>query len=249
MDNASRSRSLLTVDIGNSSTKASIFEDEEVVFAVSGSKIGFDDLRDLMLRFEPEGTVCCRVGEDKTGIIAGFQKEKIPFLEITPDTALPIEVCYGSRSTLGADRVAAAVGGVLPGDSALVVDAGTALTCDLVIKGSFAGGNISPGLWLRFKALNLYTSKLPLVSPEGDFPPFGHDTESAIRSGVVGGLVSEIIASFKEAQKIEKDIKMVLTGGDAAFLRPLIAREVGNLETVPDAVGLGMVRIYNYNNK
>ena len=133
-------------------------------------------------------------------------------------------------------------------EAVLVVDAGTAVTCDLVADRRFLGGNISPGLKLRFHSLHEFTSRLPLVSPDGELPVFGHDTQTAIRAGVMNGLVWELAGAFETARSEYKNIKMVITGGDAAILAPLLAEH--GIEAVADSetVGRGLVRIFNYNN-
>jgi type III pantothenate kinase len=71
---------------------------------------------------------------------------------------------FHSKETLGFDRLAAAVGAhtTFPDSNVLIIDAGTAITIDMVTaKGEFLGGNISPGLEMRFKALNTFTKKCP----------------------------------------------------------------------------------------
>ena len=154
---------------------------------------------------------------------------------------------YDSRNTLGADRVAAAAGAqtAMP---TLVVDAGTAVTEDLVAEGRFLGGNISPGLSLRFRALNGYTSRLPLVGPDGELPDFGHDTVTAIRAGVLNGLLAEIRGVRDMAARRFGNVKILLTGGDAGILSGLLADEGIKVEVDLALVGRGLVRIFNYND-
>lgn len=64
------------------------------------------------------------------------------------------------------DRLAAVVGAnyLYPGKNLLVIDAGTALTYEFIdAEGRYWGGNISPGIYTRFKALNACCDKLPLI--------------------------------------------------------------------------------------
>ena len=82
-------------------------------------------------------------------------------------TPMPLKVDYDTPGTLGADRIAAALGAaeLFPGEDCLIFDFGTAITVDLVTSdGIFIGGNISPGLSLRLSALHEHTGRLPLVS-------------------------------------------------------------------------------------
>ena len=88
------------------------------------------------------------------------------FVFLDETVSLPIKVQYKTPKTLGKDRLAAAVGAnyLQPGKDLLVIDAGTAITYELIdASGSYLGGNISPGMTTRFRALNLFTEKLPLV--------------------------------------------------------------------------------------
>ena len=65
-----------------------------------------------------------------------------------------------------------AVGAILqfPNQNRLVIDAGTCITYDYInAKDEYLGGAISPGLSIRYKSLNNYTSKLPLLSLNDDF--------------------------------------------------------------------------------
>ena len=82
---------------------------------------------------------------------------------------LPFKIEYDTPETLGPDRIAAAAGAYkfYHGKEVLIIDAGTAITFDFLVGRFYKGGNISPGLTMRFKALNKFTDKLPLVIAYG----------------------------------------------------------------------------------
>ena len=125
------------------------------------------------------------------------------------------------------------------------MDAGTAVTLDIVSSdGHFLGGNISPGLHMRFEALNNYTSRLPLVDYTGEVPLIGHDTVTAIRAGVVGGLVSEIESYIDRIAAKLGSVVVLFTGGDCKFLASLLSREV---RVVDNLLSIGLNRILSYN--
>ena len=106
-----------------------------------------------------------------------------------------------------------------PDCNILIIDAGTAITYDLLLKqGVFTGGNIAPGIRMRLKALNHFTGKLPLVEKIGDFPLMGTDTETAIRAGVIQGVLFEMDGYIRELKAIYPDLLVFLTGGDAFLL-------------------------------
>lgn len=142
------------------------------------------------------------------------------FIELDHQTGLPIENLYETPETLGKDRIAAAVGAneLFPDQNLLVIDAGTAITYDLVSeKNQFIGGNISPGLEMRFKALNHYTGKLPLVNYSVDFEPIGKNTNDAIRAGVQNGILYEMEQNIDFFNKNYRNLYIIMTGGDSTF--------------------------------
>ena len=113
---------------------------------------------------------------------------------MSPSTPVPIGNAYLTPETLGADRLAAAVGAVelTGGGDCVIVDFGTAITIDLVTDGVFRGGCISPGLRMRFRALRDYTSRLPECSPTDIDTEIGRSTREAIEQGVMQGVRYEI---------------------------------------------------------
>lgn len=241
---------VLTVDIGNTAVKGSIFEDGEFLGSALADNRTVQELMPLIEEYSPQGAICCSVGNDAETFVADLEKKTgLHVMTLDHDTALPIGVEYGTPGTLGLDRVAAAVGAVMITRDALVVDAGTAMTLDIVADGAFRGGNISPGLRLRFRSLNNFTSRLPLVGPFDEFPDFGYDTETAIRSGVTIGILDEIENTYRRAEARYPGIRIILTGGDAPFLETFLAKNGLRPMTVPSLVGRGLEEIYKFNIK
>ncbi len=142
------------------------------------------------------------------------------FIELDHHTPLPIENLYETPETLGKDRIAAAVGAneLFPGQNILIIDAGTAITYDVVSeKNEFLGGNISLGLQMRFKALNQFTGKLPLINYSDEFQLIGRNTEEAIRAGVQNGILYEIERTIETFNRNYENLQIVMTGGDSIF--------------------------------
>lgn len=147
---------------------------------------------------------------------------------------LPIRVAVRHPETVGLDRLlnAVAVAGVLAApQKAIVIDAGTAVTVDLVgVDGghaAFLGGVILPGPRLMGRALNDYTAKLPRLETFPDDTSVelpGLDTESAIRSGILcavaGGIRWAVDAYRRQAGD---DARVWLTGGYAPLLGKMLA--------------------------
>ena len=135
---------------------------------------------------------------------------------------------YPGRNTLGADRVANVLGLLTYGHpTALAVDAGTAITFDLLTekqgRPTFGGGIIAPGLHTMAEALHARTAQLPQVYAERPARAIGSNTETAMQSGLVLGLrgmVRELITSVTD--ELMQRPYIVATGGDAALLHELL---------------------------
>jgi type III pantothenate kinase len=171
------------------------------------------------------------------------------FIELDHQTGLPIENSYETPETLGKDRLAAAVGAneLFPNQNLLIIDAGTAITYDLVSeKNQFVGGNISPGLEMRFKALNRFTGKLPLVEYRDEFQPIGRNTIEAIRAGVQNGILFEMNETIGLFNRNYQNLQIIMTGGDSNFFE----RKLNYSIFVHFNITLiGLNRILEYNAK
>lgn len=151
------------------------------------------------------------------------------FIELDHTTRLPIANLYETPETLGKDRLAAAIGAneLFPDQNILVIDAGTAITYDLVsANNQYLGGNISPGLQMRFKALNEFTGKLPLVESSNYYSEIGKNTTEAIRAGVQNGILFEIERTIELFANNYPDLRVILTGGDSVFIDQLLNEDV-----------------------
>ncbi len=245
------SRRILTVDIGNTAVKCSLFEGEDLVsvcaFRVAENAVSLHEPELRQLALFADGAICCSVGNCEELMVMLETLFGDMLLVMDHSTPLPLAIDYRTPLTLGLDRIAAAVGAVVsdPEGSMLIVDAGTAVTADLVSAGRFLGGNISPGLRLRFESLNRFTSKLPLVGVEGEIPQFGFNTETAIRAGVIGGLTAEIATLYEGAAQKYDDVKLIVAGGDASLLAERLAARGLNPIMDSSIVGRGLKAIYN----
>jgi type III pantothenate kinase len=128
----------------------------------------------------------------------------------------------------------------------MVIDAGSAITFDFLSGNEYKGGNISPGINMRFRALNQFTDKLPLLSPSENYSFPGLNTTDAIKAGVISGVVYEINEYIRTFEKKHVDNKIVLTGGDAGYLKDKIH---SGIIYQPDIVTDGLNYILEYNAK
>lgn len=206
--------SLLTIDQGNSSAKIALWEGSELIDEETFRRpLERTDLEAVVRRFSPRRALCCSVTGNAEEIVGWLLELGIDAKALSSNLNLPIKIDYRTPHTLGADRIAAAVGAwhLFPGENCLVVDMGTAVTYDVVTAdGRYQGGNIAPGVGMRLRALRSFTARLPEVIGYGETPRFGYDTRTAMRSGAVRGVVSEIIYY---RSLMPEQTRVVLTGG------------------------------------
>jgi type III pantothenate kinase len=106
-----------------------------------------------------------------------------------------------------------------PKKNRLVIDAGTCITYDFIDENdNYIGGAISPGISLRYRSLNDYTSKLPLLEKVVPENFIGNSTELSIHVGVIKGVINEIDGFIDHYSSKYANFVIILTGGDTDFL-------------------------------
>ena len=208
----------LIIDIGNTAAKLVLFEQGEPIHEERTSNTTLEALPRVMERFTPGRAAMSSVIDLTDEARAALDALPIPLLTLDATTPLPVRLRYRTPCTLGADRLAAVVGAMTlrPGCELLVIDAGTCITYERVsASGIYLGGNISPGLEMRFKALRDHTARLPLVCPEGETPNIGYDTDTAIRAGVRRGFQFEIEGNINAYLEECPTLSVFLTGGNS----------------------------------
>lgn len=209
----------LLIDIGNSNCK--------VAFSGKGGVLGEifrspgPDALDFILSVMGDGDfdviVLSTVKEEDPHMQEVLASRCRRFVLLDTQTELPINLRYGFPAKgLGSDRLAAAlaVAMLFPGKDCIKFDFGTALTVDFIRgDGVYEGGNISLGMQSRFKALNTFTKRLPLVVPEGDFDAIGRNTVEAMTAGVVLGLIFEVEGYIGRYP----GRTVIFTGGDSFY--------------------------------
>ncbi|WP_299758814.1 type III pantothenate kinase [uncultured Pontibacter sp.] len=235
----------VAIDIGNTGTKYGIFEEGALVEHRYFE--GQDKLPPTLLNHTFDNAIVASVGVSAQSI-----KERLSvtgkLMELTPQAALPVINLYKTPHTLGADRIAAAVGAnyLFSGRSCLIFDAGTCITHDFVdAQGQYHGGGIAPGLQMKFKALHTFTKRLPLVQQtEVNFPLTGQSTQESILSGVLAGSVAELNGFIQSYTEKAADLVVILCGGDAGFFESKLK---GRIFVIPELVLIGLHRILTHN--
>lgn len=238
----------LIIDIGNTVAKIAVFEAEEVVEVFYASNDSLDVLKEVCDKYPINRGILASVIDLNDSVSQKVSKLSFPLITLDSKTLLPIQNLYESPETLGYDRIAAVVGAYtyFPGKDILVIDAGTAITYEFIdANGCYHGGNISPGIQMRFKALNNFTGKLPLVSAQGKLLHIGKDTETAIRAGVLKGVEFEIQGYIESLKHKYPELLVFLTGGDEISFDTKLKSIIFADRFL---VLKGLNRILNYNN-
>lgn len=239
----------LIIEQGNTKLKVAIFDCGKIVSFIFVDKDDTSRIKDIVRQYNPaQGIISSVVNTDEA--LTVYLKEHLSrFISLDEHTPIPIRLEYETKDTLGRDRIAAAAGAcyLQPGRNLLVIDAGTAITYEVIESaGIYIGGNISPGLTTRFKALNKFTERLPLVKEKNDVPLIGTSTETAILAGVINGIVYEM-DGFIDSMKVKyDDIFVFLTGGHSFYFE---RRLKSHIFADANLVLVGLNRILEYNAK
>ena len=248
----------LTIDNGNTSVKVAFFIGTQVVATNRFIRRDARLLERFISTYKPDSAIVCSTAADAPShrIEQLAEQRCRRVLHLSHETPMPIRLGYHTPQTLGRDRIATAVGAwsiarrLDDACDVLVIDAGTAITYDLVTAdGIFVGGNIAPGMALRFKSLHEHTGKLPLVQADGDTPVVGYDTETAIRSGVILGLLGEIKNYIADISLSHPNLMVFLTGGDGRLLHARLADKNIIYSEHLAAEGLNRILLYNQANE
>ena len=155
---------------------------------------------------------------------------------------IPLKVDVDASAKVGIDRLLAAFAAVKKfGDvPMLIVDAGSAITIDVVQNQTFCGGAILPGLTSLPELYPKISEKLPLVHFPWTFPlPVypGKNTEDAILNGLYWGTIGAIRQFYEMRFPRKENARLILTGGDGEYLFSGLAQAIPS-RRINHAVGL-----------
>lgn len=240
----------LIFDIGNTRTKLAIYEGEKKIISFSLRQYHHNEMQKLCAPYVNQlyRAIISKVREIPEFII-DMSTLGIPDVHIlSHTTGLPFNIKYETPETLGPDRIAAVAGAYyhFRGEKILVIDAGSAVKYDYLSGKNYKGGNISPGLSMRFKALHRFTSKLPLACTTEKYKSPGRNTMEAITAGVINGLIYEINEYIRTFEEKYPNSKVIITGGDSGYLKGRINHQTTYM---PDIVLDGLNYILEYNAK
>ena len=211
----------LIIDVGNTRVKTAVFKQDTIVeLIVFDKKRIISEIKKIIKKNNISKGIISSVASISIKKLQKLQSV-MDLLIVSSVTKVPFNNLYETPKTLGVDRIALVVSAVrkYPNKNVLIIDAGTCITYDFVNnKADYLGGAISPGIKMRFKSLNNYTSKLPLLEKTELNNFIGNSTNSSINSGVVNGIIKELDGVILDYKEKYKDLTIVLTGGDTNFL-------------------------------
>jgi type III pantothenate kinase len=238
--------STLCLDFGNTRLKWAVFSNGEIRHAGVLQEDGVEELRICIETYKPDRSILSSVIEHK-GDIEELLKSKTQFHKLDHHSRVPVTTPVGKPETIGADRLALVVAAAheFPQKNNLVIGLGSAVTYNYINRfHQFVGGSISPGMEMRFKSLELFTAKLPLVKPHWNFPLLGYDTKTNIQSGVIFGMAKEIDGVIEAYEERYENLHVLMTGGDAQYFKPFLKKTITE---DPDLIFKGLYVISEYN--
>lgn len=236
----------LIIDIGNTIVKVAVFKAGNLM---NKEVLNYSDLHSYLSLIKFKKGIVSNVGNEdiENQILSSLPS----IISMSNPLNLPIKSSYESMETLGKDRLANAVGAFVenPNNNSLVIDVGSCITFDFIDENNcYQGGAISPGLNMRFKALNYYTEKLPLLTfKSSNISLIAKDTNSSIVSGVVNGIKAEIQKTIEKFRLKYPSLTIFMTGGDTEFLQSIVEIEKNGIFAVENLTLIGLNNILETN--
>lgn len=237
----------LVIDWGNTRIKAGWFSGDSLVETIRYPSA--EALREAILKTPPRYVIASSTSHspDELRLLLNEFDNSANWLVVNPELPVPIRNAYETPHTLGADRLAAAVGAtaLFPAHNCLILDLGTCITADFVsADGTFRGGLISPGLRMRLQAMHHFTARLPQIADIPDvhaWPPLtARSTREAILSGAMNGMAFELAGIIDQYANHHPDLRVIVCGGDGPLF---INRLKPGIFAVPELVLQGLNRI------
>lgn len=209
----------LCFDFGNTRLKCGVFNGPVISEVITLENDHDDSIAALIKKYKPAKSLLSSV-IDHNPAMETMLSISGKFHRLDHHSKIPVTTPVGKPETIGADRLALVVAAseLFPDNNNLVIGLGTAVTYNFINKNKeFIGGSISPGMEMRFKSLEAFTAKLPLVEKNWNFPLIGYDTRTNILSGVILGMAKEIDGIIDSYSEKYNNLNVLLTGGDSTY--------------------------------
>src|SRR5688572_21097615 len=213
------SQTTLCFDFGNTRLKCGVMKGDELQEVAVLENDSSSTISSLIEKYKPAKSILSSVinhNPELETLLSSASR----FHKLDHKSKIPVTTPVGKPQDIGADRLALVVAAVhlFPGKNNLVVGLGSAITYNFINKfHEFTGGGISPGMEMRFKSLQMFTAKLPLVEKDWNFSLIGYDTRTNILSGVILGMAKEIDGMIDAYSERYNNLNVLLTGGDSTY--------------------------------
>jgi type III pantothenate kinase len=235
----------LVADVGNTRIKwGLILPDELLIAAVPANDSGAweHQLRDWGVEDSAEWAVAGVQPAHRDRLVTWLRDRgaKVRVIQDYRDVKLRVNVAEPNK--VGIDRLlnaVAAVARVPPQSAIIIIDAGSAVTVDLVDEtGAFRGGSIFPGPRLMARALHEFTAQLPLIDELNQHVLPGENTAAAIRAGIYYAVCAGIDRLVEQLTADHPLARLFFAGGSAEIIQGLRCRP----EVVGPALTLDGIR-------
>ncbi|MBK5222427.1 MAG: type III pantothenate kinase [Acidimicrobiia bacterium] len=241
---------LLTIDVGNSNTVIGLYDDTDADQASSAGEglldhwriatdhdrtadelavviRGFLGLGRSRGESEIEGIAISSGVPRSTAALRDMSNRHFDLrpVVIEPGVRTGIAIATDNPREVGADRIANSVGAWhIFGGPCIVVDFGTATTCDVISdRGEYIGGAIAPGVNISLDALFNRTAALRAVELVEPRSVIGKTTVECIQSGAIFGFAGMVDGLVRRIQDELGPCKVVGTGGLSSLISPYSA--------------------------
>ncbi len=219
---------MMVVDAGNTSlhfywiTRDKILHKKQIGASFIDERV----IRKIISERKENRLIVCSVVPRITAIFNQLKKKlsKVQIFIIGQDLSVPIK-CFYNQKHVGMDRVIAAYAAkFIYKEARIIIDFGTAITFDILSKqGDYEGGLILPGIGSTLKVLSscaLLPKTIKLKRSKVIIP---RDTKESIYKGLeesFSSMINYLVAKYKKILKLPSANKVIITGGDAAFILP-----------------------------
>ncbi len=218
----------LCFDFGNTRLKCGVFNGKELKEVIVLNDDSAPAIENIIVQQNASRSILSSVINHNPAI-EELLTAKTKFHKLSDQSKLPFTTPVGKPETIGADRLALVAAAVYfyPKQHNLVIGLGSCITYNFVNRfHEFLGGSISPGLEMRFKAMSQFTAKLPLATPDSNFPLVGYDTKTNLQSGAMLGMAKEMDGIIDAYALKYANFNVHLTGGDMRFFVPLLKKKI-----------------------
>ncbi|WP_447640663.1 MULTISPECIES: type III pantothenate kinase [Chitinophagaceae] len=219
---------ILCFDFGNTRYKCAVFNKKDFVKEIVLQDGSLASIAKVVAKENPQYAVLSSVVHHDPAIET-LLSEKTHFHKISYESHMAVGTPFPTKKSVGSDRWAllSAAAELFPKMHCLVIGLGSCITYNFLNNmGQFLGGSISPGLHMRFKAMNDYTALLPLQQPQWNIPLIGYDTSTNLLSGVILGMSKEIDGIVDMYREKYNNLQVLMTGGDMPFFSSHLKNEI-----------------------